>query len=210
VLIEYHQHITRKALGECFSAPALETIIKANLRQDGLIFQVGHAHYHFDNNAFTESNAYIREQRGLVFLNLDHGQPYAARTNFGRLIHAVQDLYAHSNYVDLWLQAFNADHLPEPDSIEPCDQHILEDSRLRSGRLYYPLEALSFIPKLRRFVMPFLPRDSHAWMNLDGPASGNRFAFAFSAAVKRTRIEFENTISDLSIERIALFVDKGT
>jgi len=210
VLTEFHRQITRLALEDHFSTPALETIIKANLRQDGFIFQVGHAHFHFDNNAFSESNSYIKEQHSLVFSDLEKGLPINARKDFGRLSHAVQDLYAHSNYVELWLQKFDPKELPESDAIDPNDQHILENSQLRSGRLYYPLEALSFVPKLRRFVLPLLPLDSHAWMNLDGPASGNKFPFAFSAALKRTRIEFEEVISDMSKEMIYLFTGKGS
>ena len=210
MLTEIHRQITRLALEQYFSVPALETIIRSNMRQDGLIFQVGHSHFHFDNNAFKESYAYIEEQRRLVITNLDIGRPDDARVYFGRLTHAVQDLYAHSNYVELWLQNFDPKAMLEPNSIDPCDKGVMASLQLRSGRLYYPLEALSFVPKLKRFVLPLLPRDSHAWMNLDGPASGNKFPFAFSAALKRTRIEFEEVISDMSKEMIYLFTGKGS
>jgi hypothetical protein len=207
LLIKYHQQITREALEDKFSSDALETIINANLKQDGIRYQVAHSYFHFDNNAFYKSYAYIKKQRTLVFSNLEKSRPIDARENFGRLLHAVQDLYAHSNYVDLLLENFDPDGLPEPGSIEPCDQQILASPNLSSGRLYYPFEAISFIPKLRRLVLPFLPRDSHAWMNLDSPASGNRFPYAFSAAVKRTQLEFEEIHSELSTEKATLFLD---
>ncbi len=48
-----------------------------------------------------------------------------------------------------------------------------------------------------RIVIPLLPRDSHAWMNLDSPARGPGFAYAFAAAVKRTRYEYERTVDGL-------------
>ena len=56
--------------------------------------------------------------------------------------------------------------------------------------------------------MPLLPRDSHAWMNLDDPGQGRNFDFAFCAAVKRTRIEFEKTVEELEEDLVARFVDK--
>ena len=67
MLIEYHESITRKALSECFSPRALETILVANLKQDGLLTgQIGHYEYHYDNNAIAESDRYLEEQRVLT------------------------------------------------------------------------------------------------------------------------------------------------
>ena len=209
MLKEYHQQITRTALGEKLSENALQAIIKANLKQDALIYQVGHSHFHFDDNSFAESNTYIEEQRKLVRLNLEEGTSLNAWIHFGRLSHTAQDLYAHSNYVDLWLKDHDQNNLPLPETIDPCDDRILTSVDLISGKLYYPLEALSFISRIRKFVLPLLPRDSHAWMNLDGPASGNRFAYAFSAAVKRTGIELEQLLFDLTHDQRMRFTGKS-
>jgi len=45
-------------------------------------------------------------------------------------------------------------------------------------------------------------------MNLDSPARGPKFDYAFQAALKRTRIEFEQTTKGLPQDLFALFVDK--
>src|SRR4030095_6091556 len=103
MLQKYHIEILQKALGDIFSAAALTKIIEANVYQDRLTAQIGHDEYHFDNNAFEKSYAYIEEQRALVISSLQASDAAAAWSAFGRLTHTVQDFYAHSNYIDLWL-----------------------------------------------------------------------------------------------------------
>ena len=61
---------------------------------------------------------------------------------------------------------------------------------------------------LKPLVMPLLPRDAHGWMNLDSPEHGPKFQYAFHAAVKRTKIEFEQTTKGLPDEVRQLFLDK--
>jgi hypothetical protein len=213
VLTQYHESITRKALSAYFSPRALDTIVAANLRQDDLRGQIGHDEYHFDNNAFEKSLAFIEEQRVRAVSALHGGDVSAAWVAFGRLTHTAQDFYAHSNYVDLWLSHFpNGDDVdgqtpPDPSKIAPLMDELLNSPDLHSGKLYYPLEALSFIPFLKRFAMSLLPRDSHTWMNLDSPDSGRRFEYAFEAALKRTQYEFDQTVAGLSSTQAALFTD---
>ena len=67
----------------------------------------------------------------------------------------------------------------------------MENPSLRSGKMYFPFGFLSFVPGLKKFVIPRMPRNSHAWMNLDSEARGPMFEYAFHAAVKRTRFELE-------------------
>ncbi len=201
----YHRIITTQAVGEFFSPPALETIIVANLGLDALQGQIGHDEYHFDANAFAKSRAFIEQNRALIRPALERGDAVAARQAFGRLTHTAQDFYAHSNYISLWLARFPEGGWPPPDAVDPFDNSLLDNPSLRSGRLYYPFEALSFIPALKKFILPLLPRDSHAWMNLDGPEQGPKFDYAFAAAVKRTQREYENTISGLPANLLALF-----
>ena len=98
--------------------------------------------------------------------------------------------------------------MPTTWEVDPVDLDLLDIRALRSGRIYLPLEALSFVKLLKPLVMPLLPRDSHAWMNLDSPEQGSNFTFAFHAAVKRTKIEFEKTVSGLSQGLVRTFVDK--
>ena len=58
---------------------------------------------------------------------------------------------------------------------------------------------------LRQFALSFLPRDSHAHMNLDSAERGVRFEYAFHAAVKRTVLEFEQVKAGLSAAELSAF-----
>jgi hypothetical protein len=207
MLPKIHAEITRQALRERFSAAALEKIIEANVYQDRIAGQVGHDEYHFDNNAFEKSYAYIEEQRALVISSLQANEAPSAWSAFGRLTHTAQDFYAHSNYIDLWISCQPDGALPTTSEVDPVDEDLIHSRALRSGKVYLPLEIFSFIKFLKPVVMPLLPCDSHAWMNLDGPGQGPNFTFAFHAAVKRTRIEFEKTTTELSEDLLAAFVD---
>jgi len=207
MLIQYHKSITRKALNEHFNSGALEEILAANIKQDDLLTgQIGHDEYHFDNNAFAESRSYIEEQRGVIYSALQGNNPPAAWTAFGRLTHTAQDFYAHTNYVDLWLARFSGGRPPSPPEIDPLMEELINSPDLHSGKLYHPWEVLAFIPIVKRLVIPLLPADSHAHMNLDSPERGERFAYAFEAAVKRTNAEFESTIANLSKEQLNAFL----
>ncbi len=203
----FHIKMTRLALEDKFSSRALEKIITANVYQDRVRGQIGHDEYHFDNNAFEKSYAYLEAQRALTISALVASDVFSAWSAFGRLTHSAQDFYAHSNYVDLWLVRQPERARPTPAEVDPVDPDVIHADALRSGKIYL-LEPLAFIPGLRRLVLPLLPRDAHAWMNLDSPARGPNFQYAFQAARKRTSIEFEQTTKDLSDELRRLFSDK--
>ena len=194
----YHRAITTQALSEYFSPHALEVIISANLGQDHwLRGQIGHPEYHFDQNAFSESWDYIECNRAFVRPALEAGDILSAQQALGRLTHAAQDFYAHSNYVTRWLGRFPEGQWPPPEAIDPFDGSLLQGPDLCSGKIYWPLEPFTWIPGMGRLIVPLLPRDSHARMNLDSPARGPGFAYAFAAAVKRTRYEYVLTIDGL-------------
>jgi hypothetical protein len=207
MLNQFHIEITHLALDEKFSPRALDKMIKANLIQDRLRGQIGHDEYHFDNNAFEKSNAYIEEQRAQTISALMANDAPSAWSAFGRLTHTVQDFYAHSNYIDLWLSHQPDGAHPTPSEIDPLNPDLINTRALRSGKVYF-LEVLTLIILLKPLVMLLLPRDSHAWMNIDSPEQGPNFKYAFQAAVKRTKIEFEKTTKDLPSNLVALFVDK--
>ena len=172
-----------------------------------MLGQIGHDEYHFDNNAFDKSYNYIEEQRELTNSSLLANDVQAAWAAFGRLTHTVQDFYAHSNYIDLWLSRQSGGGAPDPYEVVPLDMELIHSGQLRSGKVY-PLELLTFIPFLKPYVMSILPRDSHGWMNLDAPQRGPNFKYAFQAAVKRTKIEFEKTTQGLPENALKLFVGK--
>jgi hypothetical protein len=208
MLQKYHVEILQKALGDIFSRTALAKIIQANVHQDRISAQLGHDEFHFDNNAFEKSYAYIEEQRSLVISSLQTSDAVAAWSAFGRLTHTVQDFYAHSNYIDLWLSLHTNGSQPASSLVDPVEPAIMETGALRSGKIYYPLEALSFIKPLKPLVLPLLPRDSHAWMNIDSPEQGFQFDYVRQASIKRTAIEFEKTTSVMPMNLIKVFLDK--
>lgn len=202
-----HEEIIKVALGNKFSSRALERISAANVYQDRVRGQIGHAEYHFDDSAFEKSYAYIEEQRTLTVSALRANDIPSAWSAFGRLTHTVQDFYAHSNYIDLWLARQPKGARPTAAEVDPVHPDLIHAQTLHSGRVYL-LDYLSFIPILKPLVMPLLPRDSHGWMNLDSPERGPNFEYAFQAAVKRTKIEFEETTKGLSDKLRQLFLDK--
>ncbi len=202
-----HVQMLRRAVGDKFSPRALAVITNANLGVDSLLNQIGHEELHFGNNEFERSRAYIERQRALIRPALEGGDARTAWRAFGRLTHTAQDFYSHSNYVDLWLACQPNGMVPGASEIDPLDDALIENPSLRSGKMYFPLGYLSFVPGLKNLVIPRMPRDSHAWMNLDSEARGPMFEYAFHAAVKRTRFEFETTVKGLPKELKQLFTD---
>jgi len=207
MLRPFHVEITHLALHDTFGRRALEKIIEANLNQDRLLGQIGHDEYHFDNNAFEKSYAYIEEQRALTVSLLMSNDIPSAWSAFGRLTHTAQDFYAHSNYIDLWLACQPDGAMPTLSEVPPLNTDLLNSGALRSGKVYL-LEVLTLINPLRPLVLPLLPRGAHGWMNLDSPERGPHFKYAFQAALKRTKIEFERTMKELPEDLFAMFVDK--
>jgi hypothetical protein len=213
MLTQYHIEIMLTSLGRRFSPRAMSAIIQANVDQDRLGGQLGHDEFHFDNNAFDKAYAYIGEQRALVVSSLRSGDANTAWQAFGRFLHAAQDFYAHSNYITLWVSLFDPSTgsgqatLPPPLEVDPMDPNLIHSPDLRSGKIYYPFEVLYFFRRTRAFSLRLLPRDSHAWMNLDSPEQGFKFDYAMHAAIKRTVIEFEKTTDGFSEEMCRLFLD---
>ena len=206
MLTQYHIEMTREAIGSHFSERAIEKIIAANINQDRLFGQFGHDEFHFDNNAIHKGNRYINEQRGLVIASMSLPvQPEWSA--FGRLLHAAQDFYAHSNYVTLWLDSKNGTPHTPPE-IDPLQKELMSSPNFRSGKIYFPMDLIYFIKPLRPLALKFLPKDSHGWMNLDSPEQGFKFDYAIAAAVKRTKHEFEILQKMLSPEMFAKFLDK--
>jgi len=194
----YHIEILKRALGERVSAKALAAMTQANLRQDRPMGWL-HPEFHFDDSLFDKAYAYIEENRQQAVNSPNPEEAWAA---FGRLSHAAQDFYAHSNYVALWIESLPApnggeagDSRLQPSAINALDANILAHPHLISGKVYWPIEALWAIRALQPLVKKWTPKDSHAWMNLDTPETSPLFPFAIEAAVKRTVVEFERTLA---------------
>lgn len=206
----YHRQITREAIADLCSEAALGAIIRANVGQDNLIGQLFHPEYHFDENGIAESLAYIEIQRRQAReIIVAGGDIQPARAAFGRIAHAGQDFYAHSNYVALWLARSREDHQvePSPEDIHPLEQAILDSPQLFTARVYYPLELLSFLPLpgMEDLMSRFLPPDSHTRTNLDAPRRGRSFAYAFAAARARTRLELAHLLESLDAAQAQRF-----
>jgi hypothetical protein len=195
------------AIGDKFSLRALDTIMAANFGVDSLPNILLHGEYHFDNNAFEEARAFIEGQRSLIRPALERGDAKAAWEAFGRLTHTAQDFYSHSNYVDLWLAIQPHGLVPDPKEIDPLDDSLVDSPSLRSAKIYWPVELLTLVPGIKRLVIPRMPPDSHSHMNLDSEARGPMFEYAFHAAVKRTRAEFETAMKRLTRDQGKLFTD---
>lgn len=208
MLTPYHIEIMLNALSGRFSPRALSAITYANIHQDRLTGLFGHDEFHFDNNAFKKSYAYIEEQRALSASALQKNDAHSAWSAFGRLLHTAQDFYAHSNYITLWISRFSGQALPAPPEVDAVDPGLLNSPDLRTGKVYFPLDWLYYVRSLKRYVMPLIPRDSHAWMNLDSPEQGFKFDYAMQAATKRTVVEFEKTTTGFSDGMCRLFLDK--
>jgi hypothetical protein len=207
MLQNYHRQICHQALESFFSLRALNIIITANLGQDALRNQFGHPEFHFDDNAFRAGNDYIAAQRQTVLDTLQSGvDADPAWQAFGRLIHAAQDFYAHSNYIQLWADAYPVGELPEPAQIGALDPEILQHPRLQSGKVYL-WDWLAFIPGCYYLAYRLLPDDSHTHMNLDHPGRGPLFPYALAAAEKRTQYEFERLRAQMPDEMQARFSD---
>jgi len=202
--IIYHRQITQQAVGNQVSQRALDTFIAANIGQDRLCYQIGHDHFHYDSNAFSSGDAYVESQHSFIQPALAQGDPQAAWQAFGRLSHAVQDLYAHSNYVALWLAKNNCTDIT-PEQIDPLDVEVLSSPDLHSGKpdIFDLLQYLNVLPVS---WLKLAPKDSHILLNIDGPDRVN-FDFVFSAAVKRTRFEFSRAVNSLPVGFVKAFTD---
>jgi hypothetical protein len=210
----YHHDITKSTLEKHFSPAALKTIINANLNQDRIFGQIGHPHFHFDDCAFEAGRDYIARQRCII--QRIFALPETIRETelqdswkaFGRLTHAAQDFYAHSNYLALWLSQFPDANWPEPDQVNVTDEQYINHPDLVSG-MVYPLEILTFLfPKQKDRICRSLPKDAHYFRNLDTPEKGRLFDYAFTAAKLRTEIEFQKTLALLSDTAKRVFTDQ--
>ena len=208
MLKEYHIEICQRALSGDLSARAIEIIIGANLGQDQIRYQFFHPHFHFDANAFERGYAYMEAQRNIILATLRSGDnPFPAWQAFGRLSHAGQDFYAHSNYVQLWFDAHSPNDNSSPSQIDALDSKILEHPQLHSGKIYF-WDWVAFIPGLYNLGLRMTPKDSHTHMNLDHPKRGPFFPFAIEAAIQRTVFEFKKIAGMLTVDELMQFTDQ--
>jgi hypothetical protein len=203
---QYHIQLLTETLGSHFSLPALQEIIAANLGQDALRYQLGaYPHYHFDgnadgnagDNAIARGQAYVDEEQALIGKLAATPTATSAvaaeqRAALGRLTHAAHDFYAHSNYVDLWLDAHGGLGGSTPQAIAALEPSLLNHPDLHSGSFLLWFDTLYYIPGLRPLLRKiYLRPKSHEVMNLDTPGQGPKFYYAMAAAKERTHHEYQ-------------------
>ena len=190
----YHRQITQEALSARINSRALNKLIHANLAQDLPSGQMGHPEYHFDDSQIELSNRYLTSLREETILQLcQNDDLLAAWKSFGKLTHLVQDFYAHTTYIRIWMERFDDPNLmpTEQDILLP---ELLSDPGLISGRFYAPWEWVSFLPILGPKLGKLFPKDSHAYLNNDSPANSPVFPQVYQAAVFRTIYEYNELI----------------
>jgi hypothetical protein len=204
MLERYHAALLAECLGSFFSPRALQQIVAANLGQDSKLNQLK-PHIHFDNCQFAEGLAYIDRQHDLI---AHADAPQAMWAAFGRLTHAAQDFYSHSNYVDLWLKAHGGLAATRPQDIDGLDPDLLNPSGLRSGYFYLWRDFIYYLPLFKQFARRHLVfAGSHEAMNLDEPAAGPQFAYAWVAARQRTLAEYHRALAALQPAQADRFHD---
>jgi hypothetical protein len=98
----FHEEITRKALAPSgWSTEAVNDVNVGDLKTDQDEFNDHPAH--FDSEAFEAGSARLRAKLDACIGQLKVGNLKEAREQFGRGFHAIQDFFAHSNFVDTYL-----------------------------------------------------------------------------------------------------------
>ena len=194
---KYHTEIVQTALGAHFSAADIEIITAANLGLDVLAGQIGHPEYHFDDSAFAAGEAFIGQQRQAVVDAVLRGDRAAALAAFGRLTHARQDFYAHSNWVRRWAESQGGVEHCQPAATPLClDPRTVPGLISGNNLLFvYILHRLPLLGPL--FKRLYMPPQSHEAMNLDHPGRGPLFPLAMAAAAAHTRMELTQTVAAL-------------
>jgi hypothetical protein len=197
MLPQYHRQLVLDALSDKFSAKAMQVIIRGNLSQDLPSGQIGHPEYHFDDSQIAAGNTYIQQCSKIALDALiNQNDLETCWLNFGKLTHAAQDFYAHTNYIRLWCEQLTDKHRP-PTMDEILLPEILNHPDLISGRFYAPWEWITFLPWIGPKIGMLFPKDSHAYLNNDSPAS-RYFDQVYPAAVFRTIYEYNQFIGQLN------------
>ncbi len=125
---DVHNEINQEALAGLFTKSEIEVVERASLAQD-----INTAKYvaeeHFDSEKFAEGWAFLDTQMKAMSL-----------ADLGKALHALQDFYSHSNYIELGTQFFGSeDKIPTFDeALQNKEFKALWEKRGTSG--YYPDE----------------------------------------------------------------------
>ncbi|HEY9792143.1 MAG TPA: HET-C-related protein [Candidatus Obscuribacterales bacterium] len=107
--LSVHGAITRDALNSTLAPANLKAVIDANDSQDAPGEGQSEKRRHFEGNVFPAAVAYInREKNRALTLSAEADTDEQSRADalrhFGLMLHAVQDFYLHTNYIELELE----------------------------------------------------------------------------------------------------------
>ena len=196
----YHVDLTCSVLEPFFPAQRLQEVVHANLAQDSVVNLFGSKPYlHFCDNLVSESLAYIDSEHARIQALVQADGAFAEqRAALGRLLHTVQDFYAHSNYVDLWLQYHGGRHQIKPEQVDALDEEVLAHPDLLTGSWVFWRDIVYYIPGVANLVRRFyIPPNSHESMHLDSPDRGPLFAYALACARQRTAHEYHRALASI-------------
>jgi hypothetical protein len=175
---EVHLDITSSVLrARMYDAAAIAGISEGNLLTDKDEFH--HSPAHFDSEKFAAGSARLNEKLAKALAHLAACERDKALEEIGRCLHAIQDFFAHSNYIEsLAGQPIDFFNLADPEHEVACISPHFKGP-LTSG--YWPDD--------RR---PFPHKCVHAEIAKDGPDTGARHLaakrFATVASAKFLRL----------------------
>jgi hypothetical protein len=196
MLSKYHIELTNKSLGSFFTSMSLDEIARANVQQDSFLSLFGvEARRHVCDCMVNDSLAYIDEEHAKIAeLATQPGEAARQRAALGRLLHTVQDFYAHTNYVALWLAERGATTLPR--EAGELDPRLLAHPELQVAQWLTWREPFYYVPVVGQAMRRvWLPKNSHEAINLDSPRSGGHFHVAMAIAHQRTRGEYARAVA---------------
>ncbi|WP_238325492.1 HET-C-related protein [Leptospira inadai] len=182
-----HGEMTEEVLRSLgFSKKDIELVSNANKGQD---YHQGTPKFHFDGaenfqQIMSGGMKYIEEQWDLI--NGEKSTKNEILQAFGRIAHAIQDFYSHSNYVELYLKNVGD---PEGKVVSPVDVptffEAMTSANLQSFRDILIKELRTGVFSVSNHFMGTEDPNDHYNMNHDDP-SRPRHGFARSAAARDT------------------------
>ena len=180
--VSNHSRITSEANSGILTSEQLAIVIANNVAQDG--HQVD-SKRHFDNCCFAEGAAYIKDEWHKIEVETDP-LTETALIAFGRLLHTVQDFYAHSN----WIELHQSD---DPIPIWDLNLNTLP-SGIVSGTwsIGYPKNCTSQAPHHSQLNKDDPESEEGRKVVAIGPNHGKTlFTLAYDAAIRASSKQFE-------------------
>jgi hypothetical protein len=110
----------------------------------------------------------------------------------GRLLHTVQDFYAHSNYIEHWVRHRGGNATVTAEVIDALDAASMGHPELYVGDWVLWRDFIYYVPVVGQAMRNvWLAPRSHEAMHLDAPERGPGFALALATARQRTVSEYQ-------------------